>query len=101
MKMKRCHAYLRDGRRPLEAPARGVHVLGDGDDGVGQPHLDGAPLVVGLGPARVPAERHLEPVVVVKLPRAVLLSPVAAGKSKIIISDHFMDRFVIFFPKNY
>ena len=42
---------LRDCRGPMEAAAGGVHVLGDGNDGVGNAHLDGAPLDVGLGPA--------------------------------------------------
>ena len=43
------------------------------------------PLVVGLGPAGEPAERHLEAVVVVKLPHAVALSPVAVDKT---LQDH-------------
>ena len=68
--------------RPLEPAPRGVHVLRDGDDRVGQPPLDRPQLVLRLGPARVPAERHLETVVVVKLPGVVLV-PVAAGSISI------------------
>ena len=44
-----CTCVVRDCRGPLEAAAGGVHVLGDGDDRVGNAHLDAAPLVVRLG----------------------------------------------------